>query len=76
MLQFTDCPTAPCKATQRGSASSVPHMRTILAVTGTVIACGTPAPQAKAPPASSTGWKSTRKLTQQAPQLWQTLITD
>jgi hypothetical protein len=55
MLQFTDCPMSPTKATQRGSAASVPHMRTMLAVTGTVIAKGTPCPQAKAPPASSTG---------------------
>ena len=57
---------------QRGGASSVPRMRTMLGVTGKVIASGTPSPQAKAPPASSAGWKSTRKLTQQAPQLWQT----
>ena len=43
----------------------------MLAVTGTVIASGTPCPQAKAPPANSAGWKSTRKLAQQAPQDWQ-----
>lgn len=74
MAHFTATPISPTNATQRGEAVSVPHMRTMPAVTGTVISGGTPAPQAKAPPASSAGWKSTRKLTQQAPQDWQTLI--
>ncbi len=71
MVQFTLFPISPASATQRGSVASVPAMRTMAGVTGTVIAFGTPAPQAKAQPASSAGWKSTRKLAQQAPQVWQ-----
>src|SRR5574343_449063 len=71
MLHATAWPIFPASATQRGSALSVPHRRTMLAVTGRVIASGTPCPQAKAPPANSARWKSTRKLAQQAPQDWQ-----
>src|SRR5574338_538887 len=50
---------------QGGGASLVPRMRTRWGNTGTVRAGGTPRPSF---PASSEGWKSTRKAAQQAPQ--------
>lgn len=45
----------PARATQRGGCASVPHIRTRFGVKRTVMATGTPAPQANAPPASSAG---------------------
>ena len=53
---------------QRGGASSVPRMRSKLAVTGTVSAKGTPGCSAVT---RSEQWKSTRKAAQHAPQLRQ-----
>jgi hypothetical protein len=46
MAQTTACPISPDNATQRGGKSSVPRIRAIAEVTGTVISTGTPAPQA------------------------------